>query len=224
MQFCDWSSDVCSSDLDPELLRVFLWSKDYRVCTRTFKWCVDLASISQPAAHGDANCTPMFIPETMGYAWVEHFVHVLCQADYFTPSWDFLLSHLVPKWTTLPSSWCCDFATAFLFSIVQLPNSHGLPAYQCFVQSHMEVIDLRLRGRDEFWEDFPCFLATLLESTKYSLTWTSLTSIENWWSQAIAKQTIHDAQTQMEQILAITKQQLVGVTLGFFQELPFVGL
>src|SRR5882757_7730873 len=27
---------------DPELLRVFLLSNDYPVCTRTFKWCLDL--------------------------------------------------------------------------------------------------------------------------------------------------------------------------------------
>ena len=64
---------------DPVLLRVFLWSKDHEVCTRTFKWCLDLASISQPTTSGDVNSTPMFIPGTMGYEWVEHFVHVLCK-------------------------------------------------------------------------------------------------------------------------------------------------
>ncbi len=93
-------------DPDPALLRVFLWSEDHLVCTRTFKWCLDLASISQPATHGDAIRTPMFIPETLGYEWVEHFLHVICQRDCYLAiqSWNFLLSNLVPKWTILPSS------------------------------------------------------------------------------------------------------------------------
>ena len=168
--------------LDPELLRVFLWSKDYRVCTRTFKQCLDLASISQLTTGGDANSTPMFIPETMGYLWAEHFVHVLCKGDPSerVRSWNFLTSNLVPKWTTLPSSWCCDFASALLFSIVQPPNTHGLPAYQCFAQAFdandTEIPDIG----QEFWlEEFIPFLSSLLELITSSLTSARLTSLED---------------------------------------------
>ena len=123
---------------DPELLRVFLWSEDYEVCTRTFKWHLDLASISQPTISGEVNSTRMFIPGIMGHEWDEHFVHVLCKGDppERVRSWDFLTSNLIPKWTMLPSSWCCNFASALLFSIVQPPDTHGFPPYQCFAQAY----------------------------------------------------------------------------------------
>ena len=209
---------------DPELLRVFLWSEDRLVCTRTFKWCLDLASISQPALHGDTSSTPMFIPGMMGYQWTEHFVHVLCQRNYWTGSWDFLFSHLVPKWTTLPSSWCRDFASALLFSTVETPDPHGLPAYQYFTQTHKRVFGESSDRMDNFWrKEFLPFFATLLESVKSSLTWTSLTSLEDWWAQALDERMNRDTPTQMEQILATTRQQLVEGTVGLFQELPFVG-
>ena len=211
---------------DPDLLRVFLWSNDYGVCTRTFTRCLALASISQPATHGDAHSTPMFIPETMGYEWVEHFVHVLCEGDHFqrVTSWIFLKSQLVPKWTTLPSSWCCHFASALMFFIVQLPDTHGLPAYQCFAQASAQT-SAKNRQFDHPWglRGFLSFLATLLEHTKFSLTWTSLTSLETWWSQTPDEHKNQESRTQMEQILVATKQHLVEVTLGCFQELPMAG-
>ena len=90
---------------DPALLRVFLWSKDYDVCTQAFKWCVELAPISQPSPHGDSDSIGVFILQPMGYKWVEHFIHVLCKGNPMdrVGSWVFLESHLVPKWTTFPS-------------------------------------------------------------------------------------------------------------------------
>ena len=72
-----------------------------------------------------------------------------------------------------------------------------------------------------FWRESLPFIATLPESKKYSATWTSLTSLENWWSQTLDKQKNQDSHAQIEQILATIKQQLAGMTLGFFQELPF---
>jgi hypothetical protein len=74
---------------DPELLRVFLWSKDRGVCTHAFKWCLDLVPISQSGTPGSANSTSMFIPESMGYEWVEHFIHMLCKGEY----WEERLHH-----------------------------------------------------------------------------------------------------------------------------------
>ena len=66
---------------DPELLRIFLWSRDHRVCSRAFAWCLDLVPISQSDTPGDANSTRMFIPETLGYEWVAHAVHVICKGE-----------------------------------------------------------------------------------------------------------------------------------------------
>ncbi len=208
---------------DLELLRVFLWSQDFLVFRRAFKWALDVASTSQPATHGDVNSTPMFIPETMRYEWLEHFVHVLCNGDYRQRlrSWEFLRLHLVPKWPILPSSWCRDFASALFFSIVRPPDTHELPAYQCFAQAHAEFFAKRPGSVSFFWHRrFLPFLATLLEPIISSLTWASLTSLENWWSQTPDEQKDQRSRAQMEQLLATTKQQLVEVTLGYFQELP----
>ena len=211
---------------DPELLRVFLWSKDYEVCTRTFKWHLDLVSISQPTISGDVNSTLMFIPGTMGHEWVEHFVHVLCKGNppERVRSWDFLTSNLVPNWAMLPSSWHCDFASALLFSIVQPPNTHGLPAFQCFAQVFDEYfIDSPQTVKDIWLKQFIPFLSSLLGLITSSLTSARLTSLENWWSQTPDKYKDQENHTQMEQILVITKQQLAEMTLGFFQELPMAG-
>ena len=211
---------------DPELLRIFLWSTDYLVCTRTFKWCLDLAFSRQPATYGDVDSTSMFIPETMGYEWVEHFVHVLVGGnDWLTfKPWEFLFLYLVPKWTTLPSSWCRDFASALLFPKVYPHITFREHAYRHFAQTYSTFTDGAQR-MDEFWrKEFLPFYAALLGSVKYSLTWTSVTSLEEWWSHNLSEPMNQDARTQKEQILATTKQQLVEVTLGCFQELPFVGL
>src|SRR5258706_2506100 len=71
---------------DPELLRVFLWSRDRAVCTRAFRWCLDLVPISQPGTPEDANSNRMFAPVTMGYEWVAQFILVLCQGNVFDRS------------------------------------------------------------------------------------------------------------------------------------------
>jgi hypothetical protein len=198
---------------DPALLRVFLWSKDRGVCTHAFKWCLNLVPIGQYGTLGDANSTRMFIPETMGYEWVEHFIHVLCKGHYWErfPSWRFLISGLVPKWAMLPSSWCCDFASALLLSIVQPLDMHGLPAYQCLAEAHEQM------SLDERQAFLP-FLATLLKLVKSSLTWASLTSLENWLARLPDSLENQNACAEMRQILATRKPQL---TLELFAtELP----
>ncbi len=201
---------------DPRLLRVFLGSKEPRVCRRAFRWCLDLVPISQPGTPGDANSTSgLFIPETMGYDWVVHFVHVLCEGEYWemASSLGLLISGLVPKWTMLPSSWCYDFASALLFTVVQPPDIDGLPAYQCLAKSN-EYLSLDMR------KAFLPFLATLLELFKSCLTWDSISSLENWLAHLPEWLSNQDAHTQMEGILATRKQQLVTDTLGYFAELP----
>jgi hypothetical protein len=195
---------------DPELLRVFLWSNDYGVCTQAFKWFLDLV----PIGHSR---TKMFIPDTMGYEWVEHIIYVLCKSHRIDgcSSWQFLLSHLVPKWSMLPSSWCCDFASAFLFSIVHPLDMHGLPAYQYLAQAN------RLMTFDEPEpQAFLPFLASVLELIKSSLNWVRLTSLESWLANPQGSIENRDARTQMEHILATRKQQLVEET---FAELPMAG-
>jgi len=193
---------------DPGLLKVFLWSKDHGVCIRAFKWCLDLFPIGQSGTPGDVNSTRTFIPEPMGRIWVEQFIQVLCRDPYGQhASRGLLISDLVPKWTVLPSSWCRDFASAFIFCTV--PN--GLPAYQFFVDGCLSL-DERLA--------FFSFLATLLELIKSRLTWASLTSLENWPAQLPGGIENQGAHTKIQHILATMKQQLVEETLGFFTELP----
>ena len=200
---------------DPELLRVFLRSNDHGVCTRAFNWCLDLVPISQFGTPGDANSTRIFIPETMGYGWAAHFIHVLCKGEYMEniASWEFLKSRLVPKWAMLPSSWCHDFASAVLFTVVKPLEADWLPAYQCLEEAN---IDMSLKGRQAFLP----FLATLLELIKYRLTLDSIISLENWLAQLPARLENQDAHAQMEGILATRKQQLPEENLGFFAELP----
>jgi hypothetical protein len=188
---------------DPELLRVFIWSKNHGVCTRTFKWCLDLVPISQSGTPGGANSTSMFNPEAMGYEWVEHFIHVLCKDEHLerVRSWRFLLSCLVPKWTVLPSSWCYDFASALLFSVVQPLDMHGLPAYRCLAEAHKRM---SLEERHAFLP----FLATLLKLVKSSLSWANLISLENWLARLPANLENQDAHAKMQHILATRKPQL----------------
>ena len=198
---------------DPGLLRVFLWSKDRGVCTRTFKWCLNLVYISQSDAPGGVNSTSMFTPEPLGYQWVEHFINVLCDGrDWeWAASRRFLISDLVPKWPMLPLSWRCDFASALLFSIMQPLGKHGLPAYQCLTEDH------RLMPINMGPELVP-FLATLLNLVKSSLTWVSLTSLENWLARLPEGLENQDAHAKLRHILATRKPQL---TLEFFAaELP----
>jgi len=193
---------------DLGLLKVFLWSKDYGVCTRAFKWYLDLFPISQSGTPGDVHSTTTFIPETMGRMWVEHFIQVVCGDRWYQDlSRELLISDLVPKWTVLPSSWCRDFASAFIFCTV--PN--GPPAYQVLAGGYLSL--------DE-QQAFLSFLATLLGLIKSRLTWVSLTSLENWLAQFPDVRKTQGAHTKIQHILATMKQQLVCETLGFFTELP----
>ena len=204
---------------EPELLRMFLWSKDTRVCTRAFKWCLELFTISQQrGASGDRDSTRMFIPETIGYEWVEHFVHVLSMGDYWdhVTAWRLLKSHLVPKWDMLPSSWCCDFASIFLFSIEHPLYMHGLPAYQPLAES------ITIMARSDGQKYLP-FLTTMLQTIKSRLTWAGLNSLESWLTSIPERLENQDAHTRMDDILATRKQELVEETLGFFAELPMAG-
>jgi len=190
---------------DPGLLKVFLWSKDRRVCMRAFKWCLDLFPIGQLGTPEDVNTTRAFIPGTMGCMWVEHFIQVLCKNSWSLHlSWRFLLSALVPKWTMLPSSWCCDFASALIFC-------NGLPDYLFLVGGQWSLDDQQA---------ILSFLATLLELIKSRLTWPSLTSLENWLAQFPDGHENQVHHTQIQHILATRKQQLVEEALGFFTELP----
>ena len=184
---------------DPELLSVFLSSKDYSVCTRAFKWCLRLVPISQPGPS-------MFIPESMGHEWIGHFVHVLC-SDTGALSWESLKSHLVPKWTMLPSSWCRDFSSAFLFSIVHPSDVHGFPAYRFLAESI---------GSTEAHElsKYLSFLSTMLEPIQSMLTLAKLTSLENWFANIPETIENKDAHTRMEHILSTRRQQLTEETLG----------
>ena len=204
---------------DPELLKMFLWSKDITVCTQAFRWCLELVPISQhPSTSGDGNSAGMFIPETMGYEWVKHFVHVLCEVDFRgrSVSLGLLKNHLASKWNTLPSSWCRDFASTFLFSTVHPANMHGVPAYQFFAKFIYQ------RPSDGEWEYLP-FLATMLWLVKSSLTWARLTSLETWLANIPEMLENQDAHAQMEYILATRKQELAEESLGFFTELPMAG-
>ena len=206
---------------NPELLRIFLWSKDIGVCTQAFKRSIELASTSPP---GDGDSTGMFIPGTMGYQWVEHFVHVLCLAGG-GKAWELLKSHLVPKWPTpsggaatglLPSPWCFDFASAFLFSIYHPPRGDELPAHE-FLGNAIGLMPI-----DERQAYLP-FLATMLEHIKSSLSWDRVTSFEYWLAGLPRTFENYNARIHFEDILATRKQQIAEEALGLFAELPMAG-
>ncbi len=204
---------------DPRLLRVFLRSNDYGVCTRAFDWCLDLVPISQSGPRGKANSTKMFIPENMGYKWVVHFIHVLCESEYWgrAASWECLISRLDPKWAMLPSYWCHEFASALLFTVVKPVNTcdiHGLPAYQLLAESHKFMpLDQR--------QAFLPFLATRLKLVESSLTRDSIISLENWLAQLPKSLEKQKAHTRMERILATKKRPYENI--GFLTELPMAG-
>ena len=203
---------------DPELLRVFLWSRDRDICTRAFSWCLNLVTISQSGTPGDADSTWMFIPVAMGYEWVAHFIDVLCKGEYQerAASWDFLISDLVPKWAMLPPSWCQDFASRLFFTVTQPLDAGGIPAYQLFAESHDSM---SLDGQREF---FP-FLATLLELIKSRLTWGRIASLDNWLAELPEGFDNQDAHTQIGIILATRKEQLQQNNFDVLAELPMAG-
>ncbi len=203
--------------LDPELLKVFLWFKDYGVCTRAFNRCLDLVSICPYGTLGDADGTRMFIPERIGSEWVAHFILVLCKGEdrRRAASWALLRSCLVPKWAMLPPSWCHDFASALLFTVnvVQPPDIPELPAYQCLANTHtFMTVDEQ--------QAFLPFLATLLELTKSTLTQNGIISLGNWLAELPASLENQAAHIQIESILATSKQQFVEEGFGLFAELP----
>jgi hypothetical protein len=200
---------------DPQLLNMFLRSKDHGVCTGAFQCCLSLVPIGQPSAVEDVDGPRTFIPETMGHEWIEHLIQVLCGGDEDdqAKSWRFLAKHLVPKWIMLPSSWCNGFALAFLFSSAHLPGMNERPAYQHFAEA--------LRGwTGPATEAFSLFLATVLARSKSSLTWGRLTTFETWLAHHSGRYRRLNTQVQIETILATRKQQLVEEALGFFAELP----
>ena len=200
---------------DPKLLKVFLWSKDRDVCSRAFRWCLDLIAIHPSDTSGGANGTMVFPPETMGYEWVSHLVHLICKGGNWetASSWRLLIFSLVPKWTMLPSSWRHDFASALLLTVVQPPGMDGLPAYQCLIAHCGSVYFSEPQA-------FLPFLATLLELVESSLTWDSVISLENWLAHLPERLENQDAHTQIEGILVTWKQQLQEKNLGIFAELP----
>ena len=200
---------------DPELLRIFLWSPERGVCTRAFNWCLDLGLISQPDPSGGANNTGIFIPGTMGHGWVTHFIYVLCKGDVWEigPSWRRLMSGLVPKWTMLPSSWCHDFASALLSTVVRPLDLDAFPAYQCLADAQS------IMAFDERQAFLP-FIATLLELTTSSLSWGSIIPFENWLAKLPEDLENPDAQTKMESVLATRKQEILDANLGCLAELP----
>ena len=205
---------------DPYLLNLFLMSEDYAVCTGAFKWCLKLATISQPNPAGGVHSTGLFIPETMGCRWIEHFIQVLCRKPEDTPSepCEFLVEHLAPKWATLSPSWCCDFASVFLFSNLCSSAIDELPAYQWFTAALLSTTG---PAHIEQLQGFLRFFATILASITLSLTWDQLTSVENWLAEIIGHQ---DIRTEVENILGIKRQHIIGETRRFFAELPMADL
>ena len=200
---------------DPELLKLFLSSGDYEVCTSAFKWSLRLVGISQSNAVGGADGSNMFIPESMGDDWIEGFIQSLCAND-MDRSWLFLAEHLVPKWPMLPTSWCYDFASAFLFSNVHHPDMHELPPYQCFAEALRDG-----RSQTDHPQSFLSFLSNMLELFRSTLTLDQLTSIESWLDQL--PEILYNPQVfvQMEKLLATRKEQFeVAERLDFFAELP----
>ena len=169
--------DSMQFEPNPDMLDLFLESKDYAVRTGVFKWYLNLFT---PA--GGIHNARMFTPQKMGSQWLEHLIRGLCQnpVSENVSSWEFLEKHLVPKLDLLPPSWSRDFALAFLCSSVRSSDMVELPAYQCFAKA------LRDGGRHERiggLEGFLPFLATLSGFIKSELTPDQLISLENWTSE-----------------------------------------
>ena len=196
---------------EPALLDLFLKSKDYEVCTGAFKCCLNLAS--QPSSAGDTQSAGMFIPGTLGCQWIEHLMQVLCEAPWDNPvrSWEFLAEHLTPKWAMLPHSWCCDFASAFLFFNVHYFDDE-LPLYQWFTNTFI------IKGNSN--QDFLPFLGTMLELIKHSVTSDQLASLETWLAQLPKILENPNAHIELGNVLASREQEIVNETLRIFAELP----
>jgi len=198
---------------DPQELKMFLWSKDYVVCTGAFKWCLDLVALGQPNAVG------MFIPETVGFGWIEHLIQVLFGYPGYegAGSWRFLVEHLVPKLTTLPPPWCSRFASAFLSSNVNPPGMPELRTYQSISEN---LVVLGCHEESLQVQGFLPFLVAVVELIRADLTWDQVTSIENWLAHLPAILENQEARAQLENILSNRKQEFVKETIGLFVELP----
>ena len=198
---------------DPQMLKSFLKSNDYEVSTSAFKCWLNLVATSQPSAAGEAHSAQVFIPETIGDDWIEPIIQALCAVHDGRP-WVFLVEHLVPKWTMLPSSWCSTFASVFMTSKVS-GKSQQLPAYRCLAEALSPV-----RGQQGV---FLSFIATVLEFIQHSLTWELSMSIDNWLASLARCPNWfinHDAHAQIQNILAIRMQQLREETVELYVELP----
>ena len=191
---------------DPHVLKLFLWSTDYTVCTRAFECCLNLATVDRPSSAGDTHSAGTFIQEVLGHQWIEHLVQVLCGDSVIARlnSWNFLAEHMVPKWALLPPSWCCDFASIFL-----LYEVHEQPVYQSIAQVHIV-----LAHQGQINQTFLPFLAVALELIKCSLNSDQLMSFETWLSQLPDALKNQDAHGELENILATSKQQITDENLG----------
>ena len=180
---------------EPDLLNLFLTSKDYDVCTGAFSWCLNLASSA-----GDIQ--RVFIPRCQ---WVENLIRVLCEAAMYNKggSWKFLAAHLTPQiWDMLPLPWRCEFASAFLFLIV---GGNELPAYQRFFHT--------VEDADQTYQPFLPFLVTMLEIKNHKVTWDQLKSLDTWMAGCRNYIKYQDGYVK----LATRKQELEN--LRFFEEL-----
>jgi len=198
---------------DPQVLKMFLWSKDYAVCTGAFKWCLNLVTL------GQSNAVGMFIPETVGSGWIEHLIQVLFGDPEFEKagSWEFLAEYFVPKLSALPPLWCSGFASAFLLCNINPPGMPELHAYQRVAES---LRDGETDLRSSQLHGFLPFLVGVVELIRAGLTWDQVISIENWLTHLPAILENQDARAQLENILANRKQALVEEIIGLFAELP----
>ena len=170
----------------------------------------------------------MFIPETVGFGWIEHLIQVLFGYPGYegARSWEFLAEYLVPKLTTPPPPWCSGFASAFLSSNVNPPGMPELHAYQSIPES------LRVGGFDRESrqvqgslsrrvQGFLPFLVAVVELIRTSLTWDQVISIEIWLAHLPAILENQDAHAQLENILTNRKQELgEEQIIGLRAELP----
>jgi len=198
---------------DPRLLQSFLRSKDYEVCTGAFKWCLSLV------ASRDSRSTQVFIPEAIGHEWIEDFTEVLCHGSNERP-WEFLVNHLVPTWTILPSSWCHAFASVFLTSRISAKD-RLLPAYQHFAVALAPQRSARETQIDQLRGFLP-FIATMLELIKHRLAREPITSIESWLAQLPECLENLVARAQIQKALATRMQQLREEIVALYAELPMV--
>ena len=199
---------------DPHLLKLLLKSRDYEVCTGAFKCCLNLAN--QPSSAGDIQSAGMFILGTLGCQWIEHLIQVLCETPWYEPfrSWKFLAEHLAPKLAVLPLSWCCDFASVFIFFVVHPLTEDALPAYQWFANT------LTREGQTN--QAFLPFLVTMLDLAKHRVTSGHLTSLDTWLAQLPEILENQDAHVKLENVLSTAKQHIIDETLRSFAELPMM--